>query len=127
MLYVIDPSRSANVINKVNNGLDRIFAADRFSAYEAIKDINVHIAYCWVHLRRDFINLKSQRVFKDNPAIGKWVDDWLRNIKTIFKLTNKRLKSSSREEFIRLTEELRSITEQLRQQKEDDVNEFYQV
>lgn len=126
VLYVIDPSRSANVINKVNHGLDRIFAADRFSAYEAIKGVNVHIAYCWVHLRRDFINLKSQKVLKDNPAIGKWVDDWLCDIKTVFKLNNKRLKSSSKEEFIRLTAELRSITEQLCQQKEEDVSYKFQ-
>ena len=126
VLYVIDPSRSANVINNINNGLDRIFAADRFSAYEAVKSINVQIAYCWVHLRRDFINLKSQKLFKDNPAIGKWVDDWLHNIKTVFKLNNKRLKSSSEEEFIRLTAELRSITEQLRQQKEEDVSYKFQ-
>ncbi len=126
VLYVIDPSRSAKVINKVNNGLDRIFAADRFSAYEAVKDINVRIAYCWVHLRRDFINLRSKSIFKQDPAIGKWVDDWLCNIKTIFKLNHKRLKSSSKEEVIRLTEELRSITEQLRQQTDADVTYKFQ-
>ncbi len=126
VLYVIDPSRSANVINNVNNGLDRIFAADRFSAYEAIKGSKVLIAYCWVHLRRDFINLKSQKNIKDDPAIGKWVDDWLRSIKTVFRLNKKRLESSSKEEFIRLTAELRSITEQLRQQKEEDATYKFQ-
>ena len=69
VFYVIDPKRSAAVIDSVNNGLSRIFAADRFSAYKAIKGANVLNAYCWVHLRRDFINLKSQKVLKDNPAI----------------------------------------------------------
>ena len=126
VLYVIDPKRSAAVIDSVNNGLSRIFAADRFSAYEAIKGANVLIAYCWVHLRRDFINLKSQKALKDNPAIGKWVDDWLSTIKRIFKLNNERLKTSSKKEFVRLTVELRAATEQLRQKTAEEVSFKFQ-
>jgi transposase len=126
VLYVIDPKRSAAVIDSVNNGLNRIFAADRFSAYEAIKGANVLIAYCWVHLRRDFINLKSQKALKDNPAIGKWIDDWLRIIKMVFKLNNERLKTSSKKEFVRLTVELRAATEQLRQKTTEEVTYKFQ-
>jgi transposase len=126
VLYIIDPSRSAAVINKVNNGLKRIFAADRFSAYEAVKNKSVKIAYCWVHLRRDFINLKSRKMLKDNPAIGKWVDDWLQIIKTVFTLNNKRLNTATEEEFFRLTEKLRSITEQMRQRSEEKVSYKFQ-
>lgn len=126
VLYIIDPSRSANVIRKVNNGLNRIFAADRFSSYEAVKGAKVFIAYCWVHLRRDFINLKSQKILKNNPAVGKWVDDWLRSIKMIFKLNKQRLKCSSEERFAELTEQLRSITEKLYCQNVDDLEYDFQ-
>ena len=126
VLYVIDPSRSANVIRKVNNGQDRIFAADRFSSYEAIKGGKVFIAYCWVHLRRDFINLKSQKIFKNNPAIGKWVDDWLDAIKMIFKLNKQRLKCYSKKEFTELTAELRLITEKLYLQNVEDLEYGFQ-
>jgi len=126
VLYVIDPSRSANVIRKVNNGLDRIFAADRFSSYEAIKGGKVFIAYCWVHLRRDFINLKSQKIFKNNPAIEKWVKDWLDAINMIFTLNKQRLKCSSEKQFAELTEKLRLIIEKLYLQNVADLKYDFQ-
>ena len=127
VIYVIDPTRSASVIDKINGGLFRIFAADRFSSYEAIKKKgDVLIAYCWVHLRRDFINLRSQKIFKDNPDIGKWVDDWLMQIKLVFKLNSQRLKTTSSEEFAELTAQLCSVVDKLRLQKEDDLNYKFQ-
>jgi len=49
VLYVIGPSKSANVIRKVNNGPDRIFAAGRFSPYEAICRIDRKVASFLVH------------------------------------------------------------------------------
>jgi transposase len=126
VLYVIDPSRSANVIRKVNKGLDRIFAADRFSSYEAIKGGKVFIAYCWIHLRRDFINLKSQKIFKNNPTIEKWVNDWLDAINMIFTLNKQRLKCSSQKQFAELTEKLRLITGKLYLQSVDGLKYDFQ-
>jgi len=126
VLYVIDPSRSANVIRTVNMNMNRIFAADRFSSYEAVRGTKVFIAYCWVHLRRDFINLKSQKIFNNNPAIEKWVDDWLNAIKIIFKLNKQRLKCSSEKEFAELTDKLRSIIEKLYLQNVDDLEYDFQ-
>jgi len=80
----------------------------------------------WVHLRRDFINLKSQKIFKNDPAIGKWVDDWLNAIKMIFKLNKQRLKCSSKKEFAELTEKMRSIIENLCVQNVDDLEYNFQ-
>jgi len=127
VIYIIDPSRSADVIRKINGGLFRIFSADRFSSYEAIKNTaDVLIAYCWVHLRRDFINLRSIKGFKNNTNLQKWVDDWLNQIKMLFKLNKKRLKAKSEEEFNELTVALRSILEKLRLQKEEDLEYEFQ-
>ena len=126
VLYVIDPSRSAEVIRRINNDLPRIIAADRFSSYEAVKGKSLFIAYCWVHLRRDFINLKSKKVFKNNPAVEKWVDDWLFEIQTLFKLHKQRKKSSSEEETGRLTTAMWAITENLRLQKIEDLKYEFQ-
>jgi len=118
VIYVIDPSRSADVIRKISKGFFRTIVADRFSSYEAIKNSgDALIAYCWVHLRRDFINLKSEKIFKSDPAIGKWVDDWLDQIRRLFKLNKQRRKSSCEKEFVALTTEIRSITEKLRLQE----------
>lgn len=126
VLYVIDPSRSANVIKKVNNSMSRIFAADRFASYEAVTGAHVFIAYCWVHLRRDFINLQAQKIFKDNPSVGKWVEDWLSAIRIIFKLNKQRLKCTSQIEFAELTEKIRSITESLYAQNVEDLEYKFQ-
>jgi len=127
VIYIIDPTRSADVINKINGGLFRIFSADRFSSYEAIKKTaDVLIAYCWVHLRRDFINLRSLKGYKDNPILEKWVDDWLYQIKRVFKLNKQRLKAKSEEEFNELTVALRSIVDKLRLQKEEDLKYEFQ-
>ncbi|MCP4755650.1 MAG: IS66 family transposase [Proteobacteria bacterium] len=126
VIYVIDPTRSADVIRKINNGLARIIAADRFSSYEAVKGEFLFIAYCWVHLRRDFISLKSKDIFLDNPAVGKWVDDWLFSIKSLFKLNKKRRKSSSEKEISELTAKMRAIVEKLRLQNVDDLEYKFQ-
>ena len=126
VLYVIDPSRSANVIRKVNKGLERIFAADRFSSYEAIKGEKVFIAYCWVHLRRDFINLKSQKIFKNNPDVEKWVNEWLSAIRMVFTLNKQRLKCLSEKQFTELTEKLRLVTEKLYLQNVDTLEHNFQ-
>ena len=126
VLYVIDPSRSANVIKKVNNSMGRIFAADRFASYEAVKGTHVFIAYCRVHLRRDFINLQAQNLFKDNPAVRKWVEDWLSTIRIIFRLNKQRLKCTSKIEFAELTEKLRLIIKSLYDQNVDDLEYKFQ-
>ncbi len=120
VVYVIDPTRSASVVDRIHDGTKRFLSADRYSAYEAMKSKGILIAYCWVHLRRDFFNLLSVKDINiKHPDVGEWIDDWLLTIKKIFKLNEQRLKTSSEKEFLRLTEELRSITEKLRQQDVD--------
>ena len=121
VVFVIDPSRSASVVEKVHDGVKRFISADRYSAYEAMISKGILIAYCWVHLRRDFINLQRLKEIKSHPGVGKWVDDWLSAIKMIFKINHQRLKTASNEDFLRLTEKLRSITEKLRQQDIDSL------
>jgi transposase len=137
VLYLIDPTRSASVMDRVNvlnmnvdnDDRKRIITADRYSAYEAMKSRGILIAYCWVHLRRDFLNLKKDKKIMQHPEVGKWVDDWLLAIQKIFHLNKQRLKTSSahsssqesQEEFLRLTAQLRSITEELHQQDIDSV------
>ncbi len=71
--YVIDSTRSSKVIEGIHNGTKRIITADRWSAYTSMIKHGIMIAYCWAHLRRDFINL--QKSYPKDTVIGKWVDD----------------------------------------------------
>lgn len=126
VIYVIDPARSSDVIKRIDAGGKRIISADRYSAYESMKRSGILIAYCWVHLRRDFLNLKTNKEIMKDPAVGKWVDDWLSDIKTLFKLNNKRLKTTSKQEFQQLTADLRLITIELRDQSIESVKYGFQ-
>ena len=126
IVFVIDPTRSASVVDRIHDGVKRFISADRYSAYEAMISKGILIAYCWVHLRRDLINLQKLKEIKNHPGVGKWVDDWLSAIKMVYKINHQRLKTASEEEFLRLTEALRSITDKLFQQDIDSLQFKFQ-
>jgi transposase len=126
IVFVIDPTRSASVVDRIHDGVKRFISADRYSAYEAMISKGILIAYCWVHLRRDLINLQKLKEIKNHPGVGKWVDDWLSAIKMVYKINHQRLKNASEEEFLRLTEALRSITDKLFQQDIDSLQFKFQ-
>lgn len=117
--YVIDSTRSSRVIEAMHDGAKRTLTADRWSAYAKMMKKGIAIAYCWAHLRRDFINL--QKSYPHNPAIGKWVDDWLEKISLLYKLNNERTCSTcSEEDFHKLTAQIRLLVQELYQQEFKD-------
>jgi len=59
--YVIDPSRSAAVPGAHFKGLSQdrvIIVCDRYSAYKKLARLLpiILLAFCWAHVRRDFLN-----------------------------------------------------------------------
>jgi transposase len=119
VVYVIDPTRAASVIEKIHDQGKRTISADRYSSYESMKKHGVNIAYCWVHLRRDFIQLQKNKSLVSQPKIGKWIEDWLDDIKQLYYLNKLRLNSDSEQEYSALTKRMHDITESLRLQEED--------
>jgi transposase len=117
--YIIDSTRSSKVIEGIHDGSIRTIIADRWSAYTKMIKNGVIIAYCWVHLRRDFITL--QKSYPQNPAIGVWVDDWLDKIALLYKLNNERLDPKcSEENFQKLRLQLCLIVDKLYHQEFQD-------
>jgi transposase len=117
--YVIDSTRSSKVIEAIHDGARRTITADRWSAYSKMSKKGIMIAYCWAHLRRDFIAL--QKSYPHNPAIGKWVDDWLEKIGLLYKLNNERIcPTCSEEDFYTLTAHIRLLVEELYQEEFQD-------
>lgn len=117
--YVIDPTRSSKVIEGILDDRIRTIVADRWSAYAKMMKKGIMIAYCWVHLRRDFINL--QKSYPKNTVIGIWADDWLEKIALLYKLSKERLyQECSEEDFHKLTEQLRFIVNNLYNQEFQD-------
>lgn len=89
VVYVLDPSRSASV-PKAHFGekAEGIISADRYSAYKVLlKWCKLLIAFCWAHVRRDFLG-----VAKDWPKQNEsWGLEWVDKIGELYGLNDQRL------------------------------------
>lgn len=78
--YNIDPSRSAAVPEAHFAGLEQdkvVIVCDRYSAYKKLARLaeNIILAFCWVHVRRDFLD--AGRSFSE---LESWGFDWRERI-----------------------------------------------
>jgi transposase len=82
--FVIDPSRSAEVIEQELSGVEAgIISADRYRAYQKHSRLHpgVRLSYCWAHQRRDAL-----MVANDHPTLESWAMDWVDRIGQLFHL-----------------------------------------
>ena len=66
-----------------------ILMVDRYSAYKAMAQVKsgvVKLAFCWAHVRRDFIG-----VGKGWPELVEWAVAWLHRIRLLYHLNRQRL------------------------------------
>jgi transposase len=65
-----------------------IVVCDRFSSYKKLARLNaaITLAYCWAHVRRDFLDLALKF-----PALEKWALAWVDEIATSYHLNHQRL------------------------------------
>jgi transposase len=88
--YLLDASRSHTVPEDHFRAESRgLLVVDRYSAYKAmswVKDGILVLAFCWAHVRRDFI-----RVGKGWPELKTWALGWLRRIRVLYRLNDCRL------------------------------------
>jgi transposase len=91
VVYVLDPTRSAAVPDK-HFGEDAagVIVVDRYSAYKAmvlVKKGQLLLAFCWAHVRRDFLS-----VAKDWPELHEaWGVSWVEKIANLYHLNKQRL------------------------------------
>jgi transposase len=67
-----------------------ILVVDRYKAYQAIDKVKggrIVLAFCWAHVRRDFLTLA--RSWPDQEG---WAWDWVEQIGTLYHLNDERLK-----------------------------------
>jgi transposase len=88
--YLLDASRSHTVPENHFRAESRgVLMVDRYAAYKAmswVKDGVLVLAFCWAHVRRDFI-----RVGKGWPELKTWALQWLRWIRVLYRLNDRRL------------------------------------
>ncbi len=110
--FVLDPTRSASVPLKTLFGMSvgdaekmklgeapvalaeadmKKLNVDRYSAYKALAKYGLALlAYCWAHVRRDFINI--QKKFPDDLELRGWAEEWVVKIAELYRINNERVK-----------------------------------
>lgn len=123
VVYRLDPTRSHDVP-------ERHFAADaacvlmvdRYSAYKAmsqVKSETIELAFCWSHVRRDFVE-----VGKGWPGLKDWALRWLDRIRQLYQLNRQRLKHpADSAEFRRCDDALRKAVESTSSQTVEELDD----
>jgi len=93
VFYRMAPGRGADVpkahVAKLHHDLvDVVLVCDRYSAYKCLAQgcDDLILAYCWAHVRRDF--LKASRSW---PELTKWMGEWVEDIRALYRLNAARL------------------------------------
>ena len=89
--FHIDPSRSAEAAHKLFGKalLGTVIVCDRYSAYKRLARLLgglVTLAWCWSHMRRDFIDCAAGQV-----DLTDWCRGWIERIAGIYRLNEARL------------------------------------
>ena len=118
VVYKLDPSRSAEV-PKSHFGIEAegILVVDRYSAYKAMVKINgIILAYCWAHVRRDFLG-----VAKDWPRLEAWAMEWVEAIGNLYHLNHLRVQSFNELTFAEKDQDLKTAIEKMQRQYEAEL------
>jgi len=93
VFYRMAPGRGADVpkahFAKLRKDLvEVVLVCDRYSAYKCLAkdDDDLLLAFCWAHVRRDF--LKAARSW---PELERWMFTWVDDIRELYRLNTARL------------------------------------
>jgi transposase len=91
VVFVLDPTRAHDVPETHLAGATGIANVDRASVYKAmaqVKQGQVVLAFCWAHVRRDFLE-----VVTGYAELNEWVTSWLEEIRTLYQRNDARLEA----------------------------------
>lgn len=79
--YLLEPSRAAQVIQALfDEQTQGLLSVDRYPAYKKLaKHSHIVLAFCWAHVRRDFLNAAVA-----HPASRPWALEWVQHIATLY-------------------------------------------
>jgi transposase len=115
VVFLLDPSRAHDVPEgHLGPQAFGILNVDRYSAYKAmtqVKDGDILLAFCWAHVRRDFL-----AVARDWPCQQEWGLDWLKDIGELYHLNEQRLQAQQDSAaFTHCHQLLRAAVERMKQ------------
>ena len=121
VVFLLSPGRDHTVPQNHFGAESRgVAVVDRYSAYKAmswVKDGVLVLAFCWAHVRRDFV-----RVGKGWPQLKTWALEWLRRIRELYRLNRRRLAAKpDSAEFQQADGCLRQAVAQIKKQMEAEL------
>ena len=91
LIYLLDPSRGHEVPEThFGPQASGVLEVDRYSGYKAmaqVKSERIVLAFCWAHVRRDFVG-----VGKSWSELTPWAIAWLRRIRDLYQVNRERLR-----------------------------------
>jgi transposase len=121
VVFLLNASRGHEVPEDHYRAESRgVLVVDRYSAYKAMSWVKrglIVLAFCWAHVRRDFI-----RVGKGWPPLKTWALEWLRRIRELYRLNRRRLAAKrDSAEFRQADGCLRQAVAQMKTQMETEL------
>jgi transposase len=90
VIYLLDSSRSHEVPERhFGPEASGVLEVDRYSGYKAMAQVKsglIVLAFCWAHVRRDFVG-----VGKSWSELTPWALGWLRRIRYVYQVNRQRL------------------------------------
>jgi len=91
VIYLLDSSRSHEAPERhFGQEASGVLEVDRYSGYKAmtqVKSGQIVLAFCWAHVRRDFVG-----VGKSWSELTPWALSWLRCIRHVYQVNRERLR-----------------------------------
>jgi transposase len=121
VVYCLDPSRSHTVPEEYYpDDVEGRLLVDRLSSYKAMKQVKsglIVLAWCWAHVRRDFV-----RVGKGWLELKDWALTWLRRIRELYRLNRERLAvRNNKSKFAKADRALRRAIVTMQQQRDAEL------
>ena len=121
VVFVLDPYRSHDVPEgHFTAGVCVVLMVDRLASYKAMAPVKaglILLAFCWAHVRRDFIG-----VAKGFPKLKPWAIEWLKLIRQAYRCNRKRMQHEDHTpEFAATDVKLRQVMDDMKSKAAEEL------
>lgn len=119
VIFKIARTRSSEVAKEFFKKTTGILSVDRYIVYKVIAKAGLLIlAFCWAHVRRDFLYHAKQY-----PKQSEWAFEWVELINELYRINNQRIcHSQETKQFTELDTELRVKIQNMKQRCLNELN-----
>jgi transposase len=123
MVFVLDPTRAHDVPERhFGDDAEGIVNVDRYSAYKAMAQVKAGrliLAFCWAHVRRDFLE-----VLTGWSDLADWAWSWVDDIGLLYHVNDQRLAViDDAPAFAQADQRVRQQVEHMRQRCHDELSQ----